>query len=179
MVSGFAGSFQPARCFRKGILRADRQPEFTQIDVEASFVTQDDVIDVAEEMMRPLWQEGGSLFPAGRVRRMTYADAMERYGVDRPDLRYGLEIADVTEAFRAVEFPFTATAIAAGGRVRGIRIPGGASLSRKQLDEIDAVGKSAGVRGVLRVKNVNGVVAKAGGKGPGGEAAAPPLSSGW
>src|SRR5258706_11858573 len=171
MVSGFDRYFQLARCFRDEDLRADRQPEFTQIDVEASFVTQDDGIDVAEEMMRTLWQEGGSPFPAGRVRRMTYADAMERYGVDRPDLRYGLEIADVTQAFRAVEFPFTATAIAAGGRVRGIRIPGGASLSRKQLDEIDAVGKSAGVRGVLRVKSVNGVVEGAVGKALGDDAA--------
>src|SRR5258708_17188349 len=122
-------------------------------------------------MMRTLWQEGESPFPAGRVRRMTYADAMERYGVDRPDLRYGLEIADVTEVFRAVEFPFTATAIAAGGRVRGIRIPGGASLSRKQFDEIDAVGKSAGVRGVLRVKSVGGVVEGAVGKAVGDGAA--------
>ena len=87
---------------------------------------------------------------------MTYAEAMERYGVDRPDLRYGLEIEDVSEAFQGVEFPFTSAALAAGGRVRGIRVPGGATLSRKQLDELDAIVKTAGGRGLLRVKCVNG-----------------------
>jgi aspartyl-tRNA synthetase len=83
---------------------------------------------------------------------------MERYGIDRPDLRYGMEIEDVSAAFQDVEFPFTAGALASGGRVRGIRVPGGAALSRKQLDEIDAIAKGAGARGVLRLKRVNGVL---------------------
>jgi aspartyl-tRNA synthetase len=158
MVAGYDRYFQIARCFRDEDLRADRQPEFTQIDVEASFVGQEDIIDFAEELIRALWEEGGSAFPSTRVRRTTYADAMERFGIDRPDMRYALEIVDVSNAFRGVEFPFTSTALAEGGRVRGIRIPGGASLSRKQLDEIDAIAKGAGARGLLRVKQVNGAI---------------------
>ncbi len=164
MVAGYDRYFQIARCFRDEDLRADRQPEFTQIDVEASFVGQEDVIDFAEELIRALWSEGGSSLPAGRVRRISYADAMERFGIDRPDMRYALEIEDVSNAFHGVEFPFTAPALAAGGRVRGIRVPGGATLSRKQLDEIDAIAKGAGARGLLRIKRANGVVEGAVGK---------------
>jgi aspartyl-tRNA synthetase len=158
MVAGYDRYFQLARCFRDEDLRADRQPEFTQIDIEASFVGQEDVLDFAEEMIRDLWKEGGSPVPAGRVRRISYAEALERYGIDRPDLRYGLEIEDVSEVFRGAEFVVTKTALDAGGRVRGIRIPGGATLSRKQVDELEAVAKSAGAMGLLRLKRVNGVV---------------------
>ncbi len=157
MVSGFDRYFQLARCFRDEDLRADRQPEFTQIDVEASFVTQDDVTRVAEGLIRALWAEGGSEVPA-TIPRMRYADAIERYGIDRPDLRYALEIEDVSESFRGLDFPFTAAALEAGGRVRGIRVPGGATLSRKQLDELDLIAKAAGARGLLRVKRVNGAL---------------------
>ena len=164
MVAGYDRYFQIARCFRDEDLRADRQPEFTQIDVEASFVGQEDIIDFAEELIRALWQEGGSTFPSGRVRRISYAEAMERFGIDRPDMRYGLDIHDVSEVFRGVEFPFTAGALAEGGRVRGLRIPGGAALSRKQLDEIDAIAKGAGARGLLRVKRANGAIEGAVGK---------------
>jgi aspartyl-tRNA synthetase len=158
MVSGYDRYFQIARCFRDEDLRADRQPEFTQIDVEASFVQQSDIIDIAEELIRALWQEGESPFPAGRVRRMSYADAMEGYGIDRPDLRYALKIEDVSDVFRGADFIVTRTALDAGGRVRGIRIPGGAALSRKQVDEIEAVAKSAGAGSLLRLKRVNGVL---------------------
>ncbi len=157
MVSGFDRYFQIARCFRDEDLRADRQPEFTQIDIEASFVAQDDVTRLAEGLIRALWAEGGSSVPAA-IPRMSYADAIERFGIDRPDLRYGLEIEDVSDAFRGLDFPFTAGALESGGRVRGIRVPGGATLSRKQLDELDAIVKSAGGRGLLRVKRVNGVL---------------------
>jgi aspartyl-tRNA synthetase len=157
MVSGFDRYFQIARCFRDEDLRADRQPEFTQIDIEASFVTQDDVMALAEGLIRALWREGGSEMPAS-VPRLAYADAMERYGIDRPDTRYGLEIEDVSKVFRDVEFIVTKSAFAAGGRVRGIRVPGGASQSRKQVDELEAVAKSAGAAGLLRLKRVNGVL---------------------
>jgi aspartyl-tRNA synthetase len=157
MVSGFDRYFQIARCFRDEDLRADRQPEFTQIDIEASFVTQDDVTQLAEGLIRALWKEGGSEMPAN-VPRMHYAEAMERYGIDRPDLRYGLEIEDVSGVFRDTEFVVTKNALAAGGRVRGIRVPGGASLSRKQVDEIEAVAKGAGAAGLLRLKRVNGAL---------------------
>ena len=157
MVSGFDRYFQLARCFRDEDLRADRQPEFTQIDIEASFVTQEDVMQLAEGLIRALWKEGGSEMPA-QVPRMAYADAMERYGIDRPDTRYGLEIEDVSGVFRDAEFVVTKNALAAGGRVRGIRIPGGAALSRKEVDGIEAVARSAGAAGLLRLKRVNGAL---------------------
>ncbi len=158
MVSGFDRYFQIARCFRDEDLRADRQPEFTQIDIEASFVQQDDIMTVAEALTRALWLEGGGAFPEGQVQRMTYAHAMERYGIDRPDLRYGMEIEDASDAFRGADFVVTKSALDAGGRVRGIRVPGGAALSRKQVDEIEAVAKGAGAMGLLRLKRVNGVL---------------------
>ena len=158
MMAGYDRYFQIARCFRDEELRADRQPEFTQIDIEAAFVGQSDIVDVAEELIRALWVEGESSFPTGRVRRMAYGDAMERYGIDRPDLRYGLEIEDVSEVFRGSEFVVTTNALAAGGRIRGIRIPGGAALSRKQVDELEAIAKGAGAGGLLRLKRMNGVL---------------------
>ena len=157
MVAGFDRYFQLARCFRDEDLRADRQPEFTQIDIEASFVSQEDVMRTAESLIRALWEEGGSSMPA-TVTRMAYADAIECYGIDRPDLRYELKIGDVSDVFRGIEFGITSGALAAGGRVRGIRVPGGASLSRKQVDEIEAVAKGAGALGLLRLKRVNGAL---------------------
>ena len=155
MVCGYDRYFQIAPCFRDEDLRADRQPEFTQIDIEASFVTQDDVLALAEGLIGEIWREAGVAIPA-QFPRMAYADAMERYGCDRPDLRYGLEIADWTEAFRGVDFGITTSAIAAGGRVRGIVVPGGAAWSRKQVDEIEALAKGAGAGGLLRLKRAEG-----------------------
>ncbi|MEO5588464.1 MAG: aspartate--tRNA ligase, partial [Gemmatimonadaceae bacterium] len=157
MVAGYDRYFQIARCFRDEDLRADRQPEFTQIDIEATFVTPEDIIRLTEGLLVSLFAEADITLPAG-FRRMTYADAMERYGCDRPDLRYALEIFDATEAFRGSDFAITSNAIAAGGRVRGIRIPGGASLSRKQVDEIEQTAKSGGAFGLLRVKMTNGAL---------------------
>jgi aspartyl-tRNA synthetase len=157
MVAGYDRYFQIARCFRDEDLRADRQPEFTQIDIEASFVAQEDVIVLAEALIRALWQEGGRAVPEV-IPRMAYADAIERYGIDRPDLRYGMTIDDVSAAFRGVEFGITKSALDAGGRIRGIRVPGGAVLSRKQQDEIELVAKSAGALGLIRLKRVNGVL---------------------
>jgi aspartyl-tRNA synthetase len=129
MISGYDRYFQIARCFRDEDLRADRQPEFTQIDIEASFVGREDVFALTEGLLGTLWREGGHEIPA-TFPRLTYADAMERYGSDRPDLRYDLEISDVTALFRESEFGITKSAIAQGGRVRGIRVPGGGTLSR-------------------------------------------------
>src|SRR6478735_2203794 len=157
MVSGYDRYFQIARCFRDEDLRADRQPEFTQIDVEASFVGEEDILGMAEGLIRSLWREGGSEVPA-TIRRMPYAEAMERYGIDRPDLRYGVEIQDVGDVFRDTEFVVTKKALEAGGRVRGIRVPGGATLSRKQVDELEALAKGAGAFGLLRIKHVNGAL---------------------
>jgi aspartyl-tRNA synthetase len=155
MCSGFDRYFQIARCFRDEDLRADRQPEFTQIDIEASFVQQEDILAMAEQLIAALWQEGGFSFPE-QCARMTYADAMETYGCDRPDLRYGLPIKDYSQVFAALEFGVTTAALSAGARVRGIVVPGGAEWSRKQVDELEAVAKSAGAAGLLRVRRVNG-----------------------
>jgi aspartyl-tRNA synthetase len=157
MVSGYDRYFQIARCFRDEDLRADRQPEFTQIDIEASFISREDIIALTQGLLRALFADAGLTVP-DRFPRMTYADAMENYGSDRPDLRYDLKIFDATEAFRGADFGITKSAIEAGGRVRGIRIPGGAALSRKQVDEIEQVAKSGGASGLLRVKMTNGAL---------------------
>ena len=151
MVSGFDRYFQIARCFRDEDLRADRQPEFTQIDIEASFIEQEDIISLTEGLLGALFGESGIEVPS-RFERMSYGDAMERFGIDRPDMRYGLELFDASDAFRGSEFGVTNAALGAGGRVRGIKVPGGASLSRKQLDDIEAVAKSAGAGGLIRLK---------------------------
>ena len=158
MVSGYDRYFQIARCFRDEDLRADRQPEFSQIDIEASFVTPDDIFSLGESLLAALWAERGhrveTPFP-----RMTYADAVERYGTDRPDLRYDLELFDASDVFRGVDLGITRTVLAAGGRVRGLRIPGAAPWSRRQVDELEALAKGAGAGGLLRLTRVNGVLA--------------------
>jgi aspartyl-tRNA synthetase len=155
MVSGFDRYFQIARCFRDEDLRADRQPEFTQIDIEASFVQRDDILALAEGLIGALWREAGHEIPA-QFDRMTYAAAMERYGCDRPDLRYGLEIADFSAVFDGLDFGITRSALAGGGRVRGIVVPGAVAWSRKQVDELEAIAKGAGALGLLRVKKAGG-----------------------
>jgi aspartyl-tRNA synthetase len=155
MISGFDRYFQIARCFRDEDLRQDRQPEFTQIDIEASFVQAEDILRLSEGLVGALWREAGMEIPA-TFPRMTYAEAMERYGSDKPDTRYALEIFDASEVFRGVGFAITTAALDAGGRVRGIRVPGGAALSRKQVDEIESEAKKAGAAGLLRLKFVNG-----------------------
>ena len=146
MVAGYDRYFQIARCFRDEDLRADRQPEFTQIDLEASFVSPEDVQDVVERVLVDLWREGGvevaSPFP-----RLAWRDAMERYGVDKPDLRYGFELRDLTALAGADAAPFVRDAIAGGGRVRGIVAR--AALSRKELDALAAAAKAAGAGGLI------------------------------
>lgn len=157
MISGMDRYFQIARCFRDEDLRADRQPEFTQIDIEASFIGQEDIYALTEGLLQQLFAVAG-INVATPFQRMTYETAMEGYGVDRPDLRYGLEIRDVTAIFAASDFAIARGAIDAGGRVRGITLPGGAALSRKQVDELEAVARSAGAAGLIRLKRVNGAV---------------------
>jgi aspartyl-tRNA synthetase len=155
MVSGFDRYFQIARCFRDEDLRQDRQPEFTQIDIEASFIQAEDILRLSEGLVGALWREAGVEIPA-TFPRMTHAEAMERYGSDKPDTRYALEIFDASEVFRGVGFAITTAALDAGGRVRGVRVPGGAALSRKQVDEIESEAKKGGAAGLLRLKFVNG-----------------------
>ncbi|MBV9881216.1 MAG: aspartate--tRNA ligase [Gemmatirosa sp.] len=155
MVAGLDRYFQIARCFRDEDLRADRQPEFTQIDVEASFVDQDDVIALTEGLLVAMFAEIGVEVRAP-FRRMEYREAMERYGVDRPDLRYALELRDVSDVFRGTEFGVAATVLDGGGRFRGLVAPGGARFSRKEQDELQALAKGAGAHGAIFLKRVDG-----------------------
>jgi aspartyl-tRNA synthetase len=157
MVAGLDRYFQIARCFRDEDLRADRQPEFTQIDIEASFIGLEDVLAFGEGLVQTLWAEGGHQLTLP-IPRMRHADALEKYGTDKPDLRYGLEILDATPVFRAADFSITRKAIEAGGRVRGIVIPGGGALSRKQVDEIEAAAKALGAAGLLRLRAAGGTL---------------------
>jgi aspartyl-tRNA synthetase len=157
MVAGLDRYFQIARCFRDEDLRADRQPEFTQIDIEASFIGLEDVLAFGEGLVQTLWAEAGHQLSLP-IPRLRHSDAMEKYGTDKPDLRYGLEIFDATEIFRPADFTVTRKAIEAGGRVRGIVVPGGAVLSRKQLDEVESAAKSLGAAGLLRLKLTSGAL---------------------
>lgn len=151
MCAGMDRYFQIARCFRDEDLRADRQPEFTQIDIEASFVTVSDILELSEGLIRTLWSEAGKPVSAS-IPHMTYADALEYYGIDRPDLRYDLRIRDFSSLVAPLPFGITQSALEAGGRVRGIVVPGGAVWSRKQVDELEALAKGAGAGGLLRMK---------------------------
>ncbi|MBA2627100.1 MAG: aspartate--tRNA ligase, partial [Gemmatimonadales bacterium] len=148
MVAGYDRYFQIARCFRDEDLRADRQPEFTQIDIEASFVTAEDVQHVVETVLVDLWREAGvdvvAPFP-----RLSYRDALERYGTDKPDLRYPFEIRDLTLLVGPDAAPFVHEAIAAGGRVRAIVAPGAGALSRKEIDALAASARQAGAGGLI------------------------------
>jgi aspartyl-tRNA synthetase len=157
MIAGLDRYFQIARCFRDEDLRADRQPEFTQIDIEASFVGLEDVLGFGEGLVQALWSEAGRRLETP-IPRIRHTDAVERYGSDKPDLRFGLEIFDAGEVFRGADFAITRNALAAGGRVRGIRVPGGAALTRKQVDEIEAAAKTSGAAGLLRIKNSAGAL---------------------
>jgi aspartyl-tRNA synthetase len=151
MVAGLDRYFQIARCFRDEDLRADRQPEFTQIDIEAAFIGLEDVFAFGEGLVQTLWAEAGHQLSLP-IPRMRHAEALEKYGTDKPDLRFGLEIFDASEAFRGADFAITRKALDSGGRVRGIRVPAGAALTRKQVDEIEAAAKSLGAAGLLRLK---------------------------
>jgi aspartyl-tRNA synthetase len=157
MVSGFDRYFQIARCFRDEDLRADRQPEFSQIDIEASFVTVDDIFALGEGMLAAIWGVAGIEIPRP-FPRLAYADAVERFGTDRPDLRYGLELFDASEVFREADFGITRGALERGERIRGMKIPGGAAFSRKQVDELEGIAKDAGLAGLLRIRKLNGVL---------------------
>ncbi len=148
MVAGFDRYFQIARCFRDEDLRADRQPEFTQIDVEASFVEVDDILRWIEGLILALAEisdvDAPIPFP-----RLTWQESMERYGSDRPDLRYQLEIEDWTESTADLDFRVIRSQVDAGGRVRGFLLKGGGGLSRRQIDGVENEAKAAGAPGLL------------------------------
>ncbi len=151
MASGFDRYFQLARCFRDEDLRADRQPEFVQIDLEMSFVGVEDVYRAVETLLVALWNEAGETV-ASPFARLSFAEALERYGSDKPDLRYGFEIEDLSDLARGRGFQAFDSALDAGGRVRGIRVPGGAALSRKVLDQLTDEAKAGGAGGLATLK---------------------------
>jgi aspartyl-tRNA synthetase len=151
MVAGYDRYFQIARCFRDEDLRADRQPEFTQIDLEASFVSAEDIQHVVERVLVDLWAEGG-VEVARPFPRLAWRDAMERYGTDKPDLRFGLELRDLTASLGPDAAPFLAEARAKGGRLRGLILPRGAALTRKELDALTALVKEAKSGGLIWAK---------------------------
>jgi aspartyl-tRNA synthetase len=148
MVAGLERYFQIARCYRDEDFRADRQPEFTQLDVEMSFVEQDDVIELGEAVVRALWR-GVLDHEIGPMPRMTYAEAMSRYGSDKPDLRFGVELVDLTEYFAST--PFRVFQLGAGGHVGAVVMPGGATQSRKELDGWGEWARARGARGLAYV----------------------------
>jgi aspartyl-tRNA synthetase len=152
MVAGLDKYYQIARCFRDEDTRADRQPEFTQLDIEMSFVDEDDVLNLTEElftaMVKALAPEKRMILP---FPRLTYAAAMERYGSDKPDLRFGMEIKDLSGIVAGTEFGVFRQALAGGGKVRGICAPGCAGYTRRQLDGLNELAKSQGAGGLATI----------------------------
>ena len=150
MVSGFERYFQIARCFRDEDPRADRQPEHTQLDLEMSFVEQEDVLGLIEELYTGLIEE---LMPGKRILtpfpKLTYHEAMDRYGTDKPDLRFGMELADIADIAAGVEFPVFSNALAEGGVVRALQAPGCGAYTRRQLDALVETARSRGARGLI------------------------------
>ena len=148
MVSGYDRYFQIARCFRDEDLRADRQPEFTQIDMELSFVDVDDVIDVNERLLATLFKEIIGVEVPLPIPRMTWQEAMDRFGSDKPDTRFGMELVDVSEVVKDCEFGVFTSAIAEGGSVRGINAKGQGSMPRKKIDALVKFVKDYGAKGL-------------------------------
>jgi aspartyl-tRNA synthetase len=156
MVSGYDRYYQIVRCLRDEDLRADRQPEFTQIDAEMAFVQEDDVFRVGEGMIAKLWRDVLGVDLSIPFPRITFDEALRKYGTDKPDLRFGLEIVDVTDTLQASDFRLFAGTTGTPQRIRGFRVPGGGQLSRRQLDELQEIARRAGAPGALWVKRADG-----------------------
>ena len=153
MMSGFERYYQIVKCFRDEDLRADRQPEFTQLDVETSFMNEDEITSLMEEMVRGLFKEVGGINLPNKFPVITYDDAIKFYGVDRPDLRIPLKIVDVNEIMKDVEFKvFSGPANHKKGRVAALKVPGGASISRKQIDDYTKFVSIYGAKGLAYIK---------------------------
>ena len=153
MVSGMDRYFQICKCLRDEDLRADRQPEFTQIDLEMSFVDQEDVFKVVEDMVSVMWRDLMGVSLPTPFTRMPYDECMRRFGNDKPDIRFGLELFDLADIAADCGFKvFSDVAKSKGGAVKGICVPGGAAMSRKEIDETEAVAKTHGARGLAWMK---------------------------
>ena len=151
MCSGYDRYFQLAKCFRDEDLRADRQPEFTQIDMELSFVDVDDVIDVNERLLAKLFKEVLGIEVSLPIPRMTWQEAMDRYGSDKPDVRFGMELTNVTEVVKDCEFVVFKGAIENGGTVRGINAKGQGEMPRKKIDKLVSFAKDYGAKGLAYI----------------------------
>ncbi len=151
MVAGVERYYQIARCFRDEDFRADRQPEFTQVDVELSFLDEEDMYRLTEELLAAIWRETLDVEIPTPFRRIPFAEAMARYGSDKPDLRFGLELADLSEFFAGTEVGVFRTVLGAGGHVGAVRMPGGAKLTRKQLDGWVDWARGRGAKGLAWV----------------------------
>ena len=152
MISGMERYFQIARCFRDEDLRADRQPEFTQIDIEMSFVQPEDIFNTIEPLIVECFKVAGLEPPATPFLRMPYNDAMNRFGSDKPDLRFGTEFVDLSEQFAGGPFPVFADAVKKGGAIKALVVPGAATWSRKQFDEIVEHAKKYGAAGLAYIQ---------------------------
>ena len=151
MVAGCERYFQIARCFRDEAQRADRQPEFTQLDVEMSFVEQEDVLSLIEEMTIELIETLSDKEIIKPFPRFTYDESLRRFGNDKPDIRFGLELVDLAESVQGSAFSVFQNALESGGQVKAVRYPGGASLSRKEVDELGAFCKEFGAKGLATI----------------------------
>ncbi len=151
MIAGYDRYFQIARCFRDEDLRADRQPEFSQIDIEMSFIDMEDIISINEKLLRLFWKQIKNI-DIGDVPRMTYQEAMDRYGSDKPDTRFAMEIQDLASALSGSGFKVFDDALARKGIVRGLVVPGGRNFSRGQFDKLTDVAKKNGAKGLVWVK---------------------------
>ncbi len=152
MVSGFDRYFQIVKCFRDEDLRADRQPEFTQIDIEMSFILEEDIYELSEGLTRELFKEIKGIDIETPLPRLSYDDAISKYGSDKPDLRFGLEIQNVTELLRGSAFKVFESSIQSGNFICGVNLKGQAELSRKQLDDLTELAKSCGAGGLVYFK---------------------------
>ena len=156
MVSGFDKYFQIARCLRDEDLRADRQPEHTQIDIEMSFPREDHVFELVEGMMGEVFRVGRGVALAPTFPRLAYRDAIERYGTDKPDLRLGMEIRSLSAYFEGTEFRVVREALASGRHVRGFVVAGGARLAKKDVDELESLARAGGAGGLLSLRRADG-----------------------
>jgi aspartyl-tRNA synthetase len=158
MLSGFERYMQIVKCFRDEDLRSDRQPEFTQIDVEMSFIDREDILKLIEGFIVELWKEVLDYDVAAPFLRMSYDEAMNRFGSDKPDLRFGMEISDITDAVRNSEFKVFNDTIGEGGIIAAINVKGGSEMSRKNIDELTEFAKKYGAKGLAWMKFANGEV---------------------
>ena len=148
MCAGYDRYFQIARCFRDEDLRADRQPDFTQMDLEMSFVTEEDVMDVNERLLQYLFKEVLGVEVTLPIQRMPYREAMDRFGSDKPDVRFGMELVNVSDLVRDCGFGVFTNALAAGGSVRGINVEGQGHMPRKKIDALTDMAKGMGAKGL-------------------------------